>query len=373
MKYRVLEKVERGIIKVAIIQMENGETFVMKKNFLVKDITNLREQKYFENISLIKHPGILKLKFWDKNFLLYEYRPNTIQLSSLKRVLKFYRDKIPLGTILYIFKRVVETCSYLHQIDIVHGSICLENILIDNFGNILLSDTALSHRSNYVNDDKEIREKFPSPFNPEKRFSKKTDIFSIGVLLFYLFTSDFEIPEELYKTYLLSPGEYVRSINPILSDIIRNCIKYKIDLKEILDLKMVWNFDEYKEKNRLGLLIYSLFGGSITDVKKNFYFELSRQIIAKETNLIANVLKNSLVINESDNNIEEVYFRKKESKVNLPYEKVDNELVLSTDKEHYVSLNIKEQQINYTPGIELKYKKSISAFNKILVDGEKNG
>ncbi|CAD5225303.1 unnamed protein product [Bursaphelenchus okinawaensis] len=64
--------------------------------------------------------------------------------TMLDMILK--KNKIPENQSAVIFRQLIEALRYLHEMNIVHRDVKLENILFDNFGNVKLADFGFARR-----------------------------------------------------------------------------------------------------------------------------------------------------------------------------------------------------------------------------------
>ena len=96
-----------------------------------------------------------------------------------------------------IFKQMVMGIKHLHMNNIIHNDIKLENTLIDKNNNVYIIDFDLSiilkkDANNYLSDKIMGTKNYISPESFHlSLYSKKSDIWSLGVVLFYLMTNQF--------------------------------------------------------------------------------------------------------------------------------------------------------------------------------------
>lgn len=182
---------------------------ISKKNFLEE---TLIEKILMEKELLIQmnHPNILKL-----------FR--TLQTNSSIYIVLEYCDK---GTLADLFKtditysidtyriitaQIIEALSYLHMNGVIYGDLKAENVLINHNGVLKLGDFNLSATSSLL--DNRIRGTI-SYIAPEllmhNHKSEKSDYWSLGVLLYYLYYRQFPFKTNTQSEMLFNI--YSRSI-----------------------------------------------------------------------------------------------------------------------------------------------------------------
>ena len=165
-------------------------------------------------MKLLNHKNILKLyEIIETNthsFLIFEYFKG-MKLSdyiSLKKELKE-------GEAMSIFKEILSTLVYLHDMYLCNLNINANNIIIDSLNNIKFCDFEFGHfytsseiyRMNLIGDHKstcpEVHSK--KPYNPEL-----ADIWSCGVLLYQMLTNHlpFEAEKDLEAIRMIIKGDY---------------------------------------------------------------------------------------------------------------------------------------------------------------------
>jgi serine/threonine protein kinase len=143
-------------------------------------------------VQSLSHPNILKLfEVIRGNFsvyLVFEYCP--------KELFEFIQDqeqgKLQLDQAICIFKAIVKGVAYLHQRNIAHRDLKLENILIDNNFNVKIADFGMAeHCLEYLNTFcGSPHYACPEIFSGIPYDGKKADSWSLGVILYALLTGD---------------------------------------------------------------------------------------------------------------------------------------------------------------------------------------
>ena len=165
-------------------------------------------------MKLLNHKNILKLyeiiETKTHAFLIFEYFKG-MKLSeyiSLKKELKE-------GEVMSIFKEILSTLVYLHDMYVCNLNINANNIIIDSLNNIKFCDFKFGHfytssekyRMNIIGDNRstcpEVHSK--KPYNPEL-----ADIWSCGVLLYQMLTNHlpFEADKDLEAIRMIIKGDF---------------------------------------------------------------------------------------------------------------------------------------------------------------------
>ena len=150
--------------------------------------------KEIESIMKLEHPNISKLNeyFTDESniYLITDFVING-KLSDYLQQNKFFNEQ----QTQFIMNQLLSAIDYLHNNNIIHCDINLDNILVDkiteNQSNEQLINIKLTNIGifNFVTSEKHTQIKevlFKSPEVVNKRYSYKCDIWSCGVVMFYL-------------------------------------------------------------------------------------------------------------------------------------------------------------------------------------------
>jgi serine/threonine protein kinase len=173
-------------------------------------------------IAKLNHPNIVTVydfsEFEGMPFLVLRY----IDGKTLKAVLQ--QQRLGTNQILKIIRPVADALSYAHSRGVLHRDVKPSNILIDNEGHVYLTDFGLA-RIAYSSESTSSHEMMigsPHYLSPEQAKSEKadarTDIYSLGIVLFEMFTGQVPFSSETpYGTILAQINQTPpspRSINP---------------------------------------------------------------------------------------------------------------------------------------------------------------
>tara|TARA_B100001287_G_C22644166_1_gene511756 strand:- start:151 stop:1377 length:1227 start_codon:yes stop_codon:yes gene_type:complete len=201
-----------------------GNHKLLHFNVAIKKL-NLNKLKSFQKnfISEIKfikdlcHPNIIKTfdHAQDKTFIYValEYCENgTLHKFLNKRPLKEKHCR-------FYFSQIISALKYLHKINILHRDLKPQNILLDKFNNIKLTDFDFAK---YADNNTVLKTICGTPLYmaPEiikyKRYNNKSDIWSIGIILFQMITgkhpykakTHYELINKIDTKHVVIPNKY---------------------------------------------------------------------------------------------------------------------------------------------------------------------
>ena len=200
--------------------------------------------KYFVNeISILKglfHKNIVKIESLKKTgkhyYIIMEYYDGGTLKENFKRYNNQYKTPFPERIVQHLMRQLVEAVNFLHERQIVHRDLKLENVLLkydtkeakDNL-DILHSELKLidfgtaTHKSNEnlittaigspLTMDPIILKKYINTSDSNVPYDEKIDIWSLGVMCYYLFTGEIpfkarglgDLIDEIEKGYIKIP------------------------------------------------------------------------------------------------------------------------------------------------------------------------
>lgn len=179
---------------VHLYQNEKSNTFYAVKSFEKKNLKDIDEIKSINKEidihnrinngpHIVKLIDSFKIKTNSKFFIIMQYLP----LNLLDLYLK-YGSLMPISYRLCFFKQIVLGIAFMHNQNIAHRDIKLENCCVDNNGNVKLIDFG----SSTIGDIGYGMAGSPSYSAPEihnslKYNSIKSDIWSLGIVLINMF------------------------------------------------------------------------------------------------------------------------------------------------------------------------------------------
>ncbi|RJP22858.1 MAG: serine/threonine protein kinase [Candidatus Abyssobacteria bacterium SURF_5] len=188
----------------------------------------------FERVVQFRSPNIVKyhklIGKYTESFLLTEY----VEGINLRG---YVENQIhPFPDLLHVALQIMKGIQYLHVSKILHQNLKASNILLDDNLNVKLSDFYFSKlfnrwrkRRGYTSVES-VRYFSPEQVK-EKRVDERSDIYSLGVVLFYLFSRVMPIrgtsvAEIMHKHLRMNVVEVPSTINPqVPADISRVVMK----------------------------------------------------------------------------------------------------------------------------------------------------
>lgn len=219
---------------------------IIKKKVAIKIVHNEEKQKSdmreIEILKSIEFKHIVEVFEWfeDENnlFIVMEYLPN----GSLQHMVRSAGSIKEIVAKKYIYQLLL-TIDFLHQKQIMHRDIKAENILLDANNDIRLIDFGLSEGFNKL-------EKIcgsPAYMAPEMildgHYDERADLWSIGILLFYLIVGRFPFYEDSYQklfyktlnTEFLFPDNISKEAKDLLSRLLEKNPDNRISVRDALN------------------------------------------------------------------------------------------------------------------------------------------
>ena len=162
------------------------------------NINDILENENDSNISSYSNESIVQLNTMTNYYLF-------IQMELCNKSLTQYLEleKFNYNTRISIFKDIIKGLDYLHENNIIHRDIKPSNILFSKNGVIKISDFGMSikHESilnkDFVGSDIFGTYLYTSPLSlKENIYSKYTDIYSVGIILYELLNNFSTIMEK---------------------------------------------------------------------------------------------------------------------------------------------------------------------------------
>jgi len=181
------------------------------------------QKRFLREIKLtrmITHPHVVKVfdtgKYKGNRYISMEY----IEGTSLDEWLR--KGKRDVRTLLAIVAKILMGVQAAHSQGIVHRDLKPQNVLLDRSQNPHVLDFGIARASDHVDATSGQVMGSPKYMSPEqiqgKDLDKRSDVYALGVMMFYLFTGEEpftgEDPRSIIMKHLTQPVPSMRHINP---------------------------------------------------------------------------------------------------------------------------------------------------------------
>ena len=275
------------------------------------EILNLlsnEEKKYVPHLydngeGYVKYEGENENENKKRDYLIINYAKNGDLFYYLKMASEGFKEihaKL-------IFKKILEGIQYCHKKNICHLDIKIENILLDEEYDPLITDFGLS---SYISDKNglEIPQinrvgtpnyMCPQMIKKEHYFGIDADIFSLGVVLFKLVTGKFGfgIASQNDKLYQYIMGKHSKTYWDKISYNIQNASNLSEEFKALF-ISMV----SYNQKNRprIDQILKGDWLKEINDMDEDKLNELNSEVIAMFMSLEDKIGKQNEIIQKKE-------------------------------------------------------------------------
>lgn len=187
----------------------------------------------------VSHPNVCKVydigDISGKHFLSMEFVDGDDLSSLLRRIGRLPSDKAT-----EISRQICFGLHAIHDAGILHRDLKPANVIIDSRGKARITDFGIAGLEEDISKE-EIRVGTPAYMSPEqitgKEVTNKSDIYSLGLLLYEIFTGkqafQAESLDELIKkhqtTQPANPSVFVGNIDPIVEKTINRCLEKSPD------------------------------------------------------------------------------------------------------------------------------------------------
>lgn len=194
-------------------------------------------------------------------YLILEYHANGDMITYLND-----RALLPESELAPMFRKVVLAVRTLHELNIIHRDIKMDNILLDKNGQPVLSDFGIS---SLVQPDTLIKDTGGTPaylapevINAAGGVCFKTDVWGLGVLLYTLLYgvlpfkgNDFQ---ELYKNILSESFEFPqketsKDVKDLITKMLKVSLKVRLDIDGVLSHPWLQQHENDVSESKLSL------------------------------------------------------------------------------------------------------------------------
>ncbi len=225
-KYTISECIKKNAFSGVYVVVNNSSEKILLKVILNNEANPeviRRFKREAKILSKLKHKNIVKIIEYgferEVSFIAFEY----FESYNLREFLS--KNEVSQETKYHLTSELFEGINYLHQNKIVHRDLKPENILVNQKNKLKITDFGLSL---LLEDEFETKNQSivgtPSYMSPEqiqgKRLTYKSDLFSIGSVVFEMFTS---------KNLFIS-DDFNKTINNIINFSISTLDNYEDEL-----------------------------------------------------------------------------------------------------------------------------------------------
>ena len=312
-KYKIINKTGDGAYGSVFcaINIHTGVKIAMKKILKIKEnkVDDMEIKNEFNILKKLDHPNIVKIfEFYDSNsnyYIITEY----CKYGELYRHIYYNYSERQLCVLFY---QVFSGLCYLHEKNIIHRDIKLENIMISDIEKDIITKeeyfwikiidfgTAKIFQKNKKEKTVIGSTYYIAPEVLKKKYNEKCDTWSIGVVLFMLITGVPPFDGKNDKDIILSiqKGKYDKNNKKLLN--------YSKDVQDLLSKLLEVNVDKrfssYEAlnhpwfKNYCGRSLYSNF--NIDDIKIYIYNLINYKFQSKFQQLVLAFLVHNIPYNE---------------------------------------------------------------------------
>ncbi len=348
-KYKIINKTGDGAYGSVFcaINIHTGVKIAMKKILKIKEnkVDDMEIKNEFNILKKLDHPNIVKIfEFYDSNsnyYIITEY----CKYGELYRHIYYNYSERQLCVLFY---QVFSGLCYLHEKNIIHRDIKLENIMISDIEKDIITKeeyfwikiidfgTAKIFQKNKKEKTVIGSTYYIAPEVLKKKYNEKCDTWSIGVVLFMLITGVPPFDGKNDKDIILSiqKGKYDKNNKKLLN--------YSKDVQDLLSKLLEVNVDKrlssYEAlnhpwfKNYYGRSLYSNF--NIDDIKIYIYNLINYKFQSKFQQLVLAFLVHNIPYNEEIKMILKLFlFFNESGSCKLTKEELTNGLYKFTQKD----------------------------------------
>jgi TolB-like protein/tetratricopeptide (TPR) repeat protein len=229
-RYQVIEELGRGgmgrVYKVLDKEVEEKVALkLIKPEIAFEEETIRRFRSELRLARQITHPNVCRMydlgRFESTYYLTMEYVSGEDLKSTLKRM-----GPLSAGKVISVARQIAAGLAEAHRLGVVHRDLKPQNIMVDREGTVRVMDFGIARSARARGETGEAMlvgtPEYMSPEQAEGRdVDGRSDIYSLGVILFELLTGRLPSPAEQPP----DPGKVSPQVPEALSRIILKCLE----------------------------------------------------------------------------------------------------------------------------------------------------
>ncbi len=276
--YEILDMIARGGMAEIYKAKKKGAKGFEKIIVIKKILSGYGEDdKYIEMFvdeakiaAELTHPNIVQIYDFGKKDNFYFIAMEYVEGKDLRLILNKLMEKNSIleeHLSIFLIIKILEALSYAHSakdskgnnLDIVHRDISPPNILVSYSGEVKLTDFGVSKASNKSHQTLSgaLKGKLlymsPEQANAEKNIDNRSDLYSVGIILFELLTgqkmfsgaTEIEVLNSVQEGKIIKPSEVYPDINPDLESIILKSVSLNKDDRYRNATEMITELENY--------------------------------------------------------------------------------------------------------------------------------
>jgi tRNA A-37 threonylcarbamoyl transferase component Bud32 len=237
-QYRVIEQIGLGgmatVYKAYQASMDRYVALKVLPHHFMHDPTFLgRFEREARTIARLEHVHILPVHDYghheDVPYLVMRY----VEGGALSDLLRQHPQGLPLAEVARLIGQIASALDYAHEAGVIHRDIKPSNVLLDQSGNVLLTDfgiAKIAEATVQLTGSGIIGT--PAYMSPEqgtgRELTPATDVYSLGVVLFEMLTGrvpfQAETPMAVINAHVYDPLPLPRSLRPDLPETVERVL-----------------------------------------------------------------------------------------------------------------------------------------------------